>query len=194
MLQSLILKTKFANQPIGTSTKALTNLFFLLKKLTKMKHTLQFSTLFFLVLFLFTACNRKATEAEPLPANISDYVHAYTTGSISKAAAVRVRLTAPFVEKEENVGSILDGKVFNIKPPVKGTATWEDEQTIIFQPEEELESNTHYLAQVYLDKIYPNLPKEVRSFEFNFYTREQHFYISWDGLQNDPAGNSRCCR
>ena len=190
MLQYLILKTKFADHPIGTITTAWTKVFFLTKKLTKMKHTLRISALFFLVFILFTACNRKATEAEPLPTNISDYIHAYTTGSISKAAAVRVRLTAPLIEKE-NVGSILDGKVFNIKPSVKGTATWEDEQTIIFQPEEELQSNTHYLAQVYLDKIYPDLPKEVRSFEFNFYTREQHFYISWDGLQNDPAGNEK---
>ena len=190
MLQSLIIKTKFADQPIGTPTTILTDLFFLIKKIAKMKHPIRILTILSCSLFAFASCNQKATEATPLPANISDYVNAYTTGSISKAAPLRVRLTAPIVAKE-NVGSILDGKVFNIKPSVKGTATWEDEQTILFEPEEELQSNTQYLAEVFLNKIYPDLPSEVQSFEFNFYTREQHFYISWDGLQNDPAGSEK---
>ena len=100
-----------------------------------------------------------------MPDSVKNYVYAYTSGSISRALPIQVQLTSPV--GENFVGETLEKGVVKFTPSIDGVATWKDGQTIIFQPDENLPSNTHYLAKVSLSKLFPSVPSEAKTFEFN---------------------------
>ena len=42
-----------------------------------------------------------------------------------------------------------------------------------------------------LGEIFDDVPTAANTFEFNFQTKEQHYFIKIEGLRNDPSGNER---
>ncbi|MEM6967349.1 MAG: MG2 domain-containing protein, partial [Bacteroidota bacterium] len=155
-----------------------------------MKHQ-SIPSLFFvtiLLLFGFSSCDQ-STDAKEITESIANYVYSYTSGSISKATPIRVQLTMSV--DNDLVGSEVEKDVISFKPSIEGTATWVNTQTILFQPNEYLPSNKKYLGKVALSKIFEKLPADAKTFEFNFYTQEQHYYVSVEGLKNDPSGNEK---
>jgi len=140
-------------------------------------------------LITFNSCKQKDIVAKEMHESVSNYVYAYTTGEISKASPIQIQLTAPI--GKEMIGSEVDKDVIKFTPSVDGVATWKDAQTIVFQPNDNLSSNTKYLVKLSLEKLFNEVQTEAKTFEFNFSTREQHFYISVENLQNDPSGNEK---
>ena len=138
--------------------------------------------LFLLALLLIVSSCKKNREAEPLNDAVSSYLYAYTSGTISKASPIRVVFTQAAVGAEE-VGSDAPANLISFSPAVEGSATWENENTLLFEPGAHLASKTSYLATVQLGRIFPNAPKEASTFEFNFSTREQFFSVEVEGLQ-----------
>lgn len=130
---------------------------------------------------LLVSCN-KEQRAQKMPASVSSYVYAYTSGVISKAAPIRVRFAGPVVT-EEKVGQAADAKLVSFTPSIAGSAVWEDAQTILFTPDSEMASATAYVAKVNLQRVFDNLPADARSFEFDFRTRDQSFNVQLEGLE-----------
>ena len=134
----------------------------------------------FLGIFPFSSCKREP-EAAKLPEGIGEYVYAFTSGVVSKGTPIRVRFVNAVVDENE-IGETAPNGLINISPSVKGNAVWEDTRTLRFDPAEPLSSGQAYVAKVNLDKIVVNVPKGMRSFEFDFRTRDQYFELSVDGL------------
>lgn len=135
-------------------------------------------TLFFLI--LFTAC-RQEKHASAMPENAGAYVYGYTSGIISREDPIRVRFASQVAAMEE-VGQEAAGNLIAFAPSVSGTAIWEDEQTLRFEPDTPLKSGTVYVATVKLSELFDNLPSDVQNLEFEFHTRNQYFQVSTAGL------------
>jgi uncharacterized protein YfaS (alpha-2-macroglobulin family) len=156
-----------------------------------MKNLTFLSSLTFLFLILLApACNREKV-AEPVTEAVSQYVYAYTSGVISRADPIRIQFSQVAVG-ENQVGQNAAENILRFTPSIAGTAYWENEQTLVFQPEEFLPANTPYLTTVALDQVFGNVEKEAQQFEFNFHTRELYFDIEIEGLESqDPKDLSK---
>jgi hypothetical protein len=158
-----------------------------------MKFNLPLSIVFFALLgiVISPSCKKKEmNRATEIPEAVKSYVYAYTAGVISKNSPVRVQfagaaVTADMVGKE--AGGIID-----FTPGISGSAVWETDHTLRFDPKESWESGTGYLAKVSLNKVFDNLPKEAGSFEFNFLVREQGLALEVFGISApDPNDLSK---
>ena len=151
-----------------------------------MKLYLRFPFLFLLALALFfsgsfSSC-KKTTKAKVMSENASKYVYAYTSGTISVSAPIRVGFADALVEADQ-IGQQAGPNLLRFRPQVPGTVRWEDDRTLLFEPDEWLQPNTPYVATVNLGELFPNAPADARSFEFDFQTREQHLEVYLDGLE-----------
>lgn len=145
-----------------------------------------------IVLIINILSCKKKTQTYIVPdAEFSAYVNAYTSGEISKTGAVMVRFNDAAVSSNR-VGTPLSNGVFRLTPNVAGTAEWEDERTIKFAPSDDFKSGENYVVGVRLDKIFDKVPGELKDFEFNFRTREQHLRVNFEGIRApDPSDLSQ---
>jgi hypothetical protein len=116
---------------------------------------------------------------------VSKYVYAFTSGSINRDEAIRVRFVSAAVGKEQ-VGQKVSGTVFSISPAIEGQAVWEDDRTIKLKPTTPLPSGKKYKGTVYLRRIYSEAPSIARVFDFDFSVRETAFEVIADGVRSDP--------
>lgn len=144
------------------------------------KHISQNLVVAILISLALFSC-RKSRKAKPMPSEISSYIYAYTSGTISKTAPIRVRFTNSVIEKDKIGGEV--GSIISFSPYIDGKAIWEDDRTILVEPKTPLSSKTNYLGSINLEKLYKNLPKGLSTFEFDFQTRELYFDVSTDGLR-----------
>lgn len=139
-----------------------------------------------LLLTMMFACKQQRVAKE-MPTSLSDFIYAYTSGEISKAAPVKVRFTSNLI-KPELVGTELDEDVLTFRPKIKGKAVWENDRTILFTPEEYLDPDKDFIGRVNLEKLYKNLPDDAKEFEFGFKSKAQNFSVSFKGLKGiDPS-------
>lgn len=137
-----------------------------------------------LISLTFTNCKNEE-HAREMHESIASYVYAYTSGIISKADEIRVRFTSAVIDTE-SIGMAADG-ILSFSPSIDGTASWEDDHTLLFQPEGYLTSGKSYVGTVALRKLFDNLPKEAGSFEFDFRTKDQGFSVGIDGLRAEDG-------
>ena len=141
-----------------------------------------FSVTFLSLIFAlsFSACKREQ-RADAIPESLSSYVYGFTSGVISKASPIRVRFASAMVDSSK-VGTAVKSGVIAFEPAISGQATWEDDRTLLFEPENNLASSTAYIATVNLSKLIDNLPRGTGSFEFDFRTRDQYFDLQTNGF------------
>ena len=143
-------------------------------------------TVFFI--FLQFSCS-KVVKSEAYYQAISRYVYAYTSGSIGRTDAIRVRFVDA-AATQDKIGKKVSKELFSISPAIPGDAVWEDDRTIKLQPSEPLAYGARYTGTVALGKIFSEVPKVAKVFEFEFNVRELAFEVVTDGLQiadgNDP--------
>jgi len=189
-IQSLFLKIKANNKILSLHKNFIFSILLKNQNMIKMKFQNLPSLLFVSLILLvgYSSC-KSDLEAKEMTTNMSNYIYTYTSNSISKADPIRIQLTSPV--GKDLVGTEVDQNVFSFKPSIEGTAQWQDEQTIVFQPKENLPSDKHYLGKFALSKVFKKVPSDAKTFEFNFSTKEQHFYISIEGLKNDPDGDEK---
>ncbi|MBI5916860.1 MAG: hypothetical protein HY842_15915 [Bacteroidetes bacterium] len=136
----------------------------------------------------FSACGKKQiARAKEIPEAVKSYVYAYTAGIISSTDPVRIRFAGAAVT-EDKIGEDADD-VLSFTPSVSGTAIWEDDHTVRFEPEDGWESGTAYIAKVLLTEVFDNLPKEAESFEFDFLVREQSLSAEVFGIEAEDQGD-----
>ena len=144
----------------------------------------------FLVLFIQNSCKREPV-AKPMAASVNAYVYAFTSGTISRTSSIRVRFTNPVVEAEK-IGQSVESGIINFRPEIPGKGFWEDDKTLVFEPESVLNSKTKYIASVQLAKLYDDVPAEAKSFDFDFRTAELYFDVAVEGMEAaDPNDLSK---
>ena len=140
----------------------------------------------FLLALLSISCS-KTPKNEAWYSAVSQYIYAYTSGAIGRDDAIRVRFVHPAVGSDK-IGQPLASDVFNIKPSVGGQAVWEDERTIVLIPSEPLSYGSRYTGTVALDKLFSDVPKIARAFDFEFSVRDLSFDVLVEGVRTeDPA-------
>ncbi|HET9052580.1 MAG TPA: hypothetical protein VFM90_00300, partial [Cyclobacteriaceae bacterium] len=142
--------------------------------------------LFVLAPLLFSACNKKEKITGVDPA-FSRYIDGYTSGVISKAAAIRVRLAAE-TPSTHALNEVLKDPLFSFTPSVKGKAYWVDARTIEFKPDEYLSPGQLYTVHFKLSKA-TDVPDAFQIFTFNVQAVTPGFRVKENGLKT--VGNSK---
>src|ERR1700722_6451139 len=73
------------------------------------------------------------------------YISAYTSGTISREAPIRIQLTNDAVKPGE-INTTVAKKLFDFSPSIAGAAVWIDTRTIEFRPSEKMKPGETYKA------------------------------------------------
>ncbi len=152
----------------------------------------KFNATFLRTLLLLTvtislfSCSKKDKWIDVDPA-FSKYIEAYTTGTVSKTAAVRIKLAADAATTHA-VGEAVKESLFKISPSVKGKAFWLDARTIEFKPDSWLKPDQMYTITFNLGKVTKTTSK-FSEFKFNMKTVKPSFKVVQDGLRSTGVKN-----
>ncbi len=136
-------------------------------------------------LFLFS-CSKKDKWIEVDPA-FSKYIDAYTTGTVSKTTAIRIKL-ADDANTTHAVGEAVEEPLFSISPSVKGKAFWLDARTIEFKPDSWLKPDQLYEVKFKLGKV-TKTPDKYVDFNFSMRTVKPSFKVDHNGLRSNGLKN-----
>ncbi len=132
------------------------------------------------------SCSKKDKWIDVDPA-FSKYIDAYTTGTISKTSAVRIKLAADAATTHA-VGEAVKESLFSISPSVKGKAYWLDARTIEFKPDNALKPDQLYQVNFKLGKVTKTSGK-FSEFKFSIKTVKPSFKVDNDGLRSNGIKN-----
>ncbi len=136
-----------------------------------------------LLVLLFTSCQDRGSVSDDFSSPRSlfvDHVSSYTGGVVSVASDIRLRLNRSI--PDSLVGTMVEN-VFNFSPKVEGSASWEDNRTIVFQPLKNLDYDQKYEATANLKTILPSINKSKEKFRFVFQTLIQNYEAQIDGIK-----------
>ncbi|MGC6431848.1 MAG: alpha-2-macroglobulin family protein [Jejuia sp.] len=134
-----------------------------------------------MVITLATSCKKKAVETDNI-FKFRDYISYTTSGMTSVASPIQINL-ANEVEIWE-MGQEISDNIVSIKPHVEGSLKVANKHTLIFTPDEHLESDTEYTVILKLDDIYKNMPKGFENYTFQFKTITPSFNLLTNSLQS----------
>nr|HNH22417.1 hypothetical protein [Ferruginibacter sp.] len=132
------------------------------------------------------SCNKKVKWIDVDP-TFSKYIDAYTTGTISKTAAIRIKL-ATDASTTHAVGEEVKESLFSFSPSVKGKAFWLDARTIEFKPEKWLTPDEMYEVSFKLGKV-TKVPSKYADFRFSMKTVKPSFRLTDEGLRSTGVKN-----
>jgi len=136
-------------------------------------------------ILFFCSCKDKDNELKTLSDDLNkyqEYITEVTQGIISSRSDVRVVLTNPIAAWNSN--EVLDNKLFKLTPNVAGKVVALDNRTIAFVPEKEFNQNTEYQFTLALGDIIKDMPKDLKTLNFNVKIVEQQFSIYTNALQS----------
>ena len=136
--------------------------------------------LVFLLAILIHACGSDSDKKIQTDPAYGEYIFAYTSGVISSTDPILVQLTEPY-SGSLRTNDALPDNIFNFEPKISGQTVWLDESTLKFIPDENLKSNTIFRGKLNLSLL-RDVPKEMKTFEFQFQTVKQNLSIYIDGL------------
>lgn len=139
------------------------------------------SGLFLLFMAGVLSCKRNAPENFNSLTPINPYVYAYSSGVISKSGAVKVKFATEVAAIRE-IGKAAPEDLLVLRPQVEGSLTWEDENTLRFDPSEPLPSSTTFDVEVNVKKAVAKAKGENAAFKFKVRTKDQYFQSSSEGL------------
>ena len=134
----------------------------------------------------FLVKSQKIVKNEAYFEAISKYIYAYSGGTIGNDELLRVRFVNAAVSQEQ-VGQNVPSNIFHTYPKIDGQAIWEDDRTILLKPSTVLPFGKKYTVDVALSKIYPEVPKNARIFQYSFRVRELAYEVITEGISADPA-------
>ncbi|MBQ0768502.1 MAG: hypothetical protein KBT58_04370 [Bizionia sp.] len=136
---------------------------------------------FILCLSFLISCKNEPVDTDNL-FKFRDYISYTTSGRVMASSPIKVSLSNPVDNWETD--KELTNDIFSISPHVSGTLVANNTRAFSFIPDETLEADTEYTVTVYLGEIYKNLPKEYKSYTFQFKTIAPNFTIVTNELQS----------
>ncbi|GGG15601.1 membrane protein [Dokdonia pacifica] len=135
-----------------------------------------------LSLFLITCDKKGADQPTDNLFKYKEYISYATSGRQSIANPITVKVGKALTQFE--VDQEIPSDVFKIIPKTSGKVTVSGQRVLRFVPDEPLNSDTEYSVTLLLDKLYDDLPKEIRAFTFNFKTITPDFKVDLRALQS----------
>lgn len=132
---------------------------------------------------LFITCDKKGNE-QPTDNlfKYKEYISYATSGRQSIANPITIRVAKALTQFE--VDQEIPSDILKITPKTSGKLTVSGQRTLIFVPDELLDTDTEYALTLHLDKLYDDLPKEMRAYAFSFKTITPDFKVDLRALQS----------
>lgn len=130
------------------------------------------------ILFVPVSCSKNKNPFEVDPA-FSAYVLSFTSGIVSGATTIQVRLIQEVAGAEP--GKTLAENPFSFSPGIEGKAVWVDKQTLQFVPETRLKPGTLYEAGFALHQ-FADVPSGLKKMTFRFQTMKQYIRFEFNGI------------
>ncbi len=134
-----------------------------------------------LILSILFSCSEsdQANQNEINKSQYADLVSSYTAGFISSQSEIKIKLAKSM--DGITPGTTVVDKLFSFQPSINGKAYWEDNRTLVFQPENGLESGQKYKAVLLLNRFMETGP-DKEEFQFSFECIPQNFEVKVEGL------------
>jgi alpha-2-macroglobulin len=107
------------------------------------------------------------------------YISAYTSGSVSRRAQIRVLFVGNVGSEGQDPAQL--GEYLEFSPAIPGSMAWKSPRELVFTPDAELQPGTTYQAVLNVDR-FMSLPKEYSRFEFSFSAILENIDIQLQGL------------
>lgn len=137
-----------------------------------MSRTIKLLCALFLSL-LMIGCGKKTEVSDE--SNFSNYIEAYTQGTISRNASLRVVLSN--ASEKAQPGQEVSDKLFSLSPSVEGTTVWVDNYTLEFHPKEQLKRGQEYNVTFHLGKVTEVEDSDLEDFVFAVQVRKQNIHV-----------------
>ncbi|HRZ96300.1 MAG TPA: MG2 domain-containing protein [Paludibacter sp.] len=144
---------------------------------------------FFIVTFILLpfSCKKELKSLHIDPA-FSGYVISFTSGVVSNASKVQVRLVQEVTDAKP--GKVLEKNPFDFSPGVKGRAYWVDKQTIEFAPDEKFSSGDIYTVSFDLSQ-FVQVPSNLKTLKFRFQVMKQNVRYEFNGISPYSESNMK---
>ncbi len=142
-------------------------------------------TMVLLSFILFSTISCKDNSKKATTDNLykfKNYVYYTTSGRVSVIQPIKVILAKDVDNWEAN--QEIDDAIFSISPSVKGKLLAQNKRTLVFNPEQPLQSDTEYTVSLKLKKLFPEAKSEFKKYKFSFKTIKQNFKVNVDNLQS----------
>ena len=143
----------------------------------------QIKQVFYCMLFLsiLFACSKseQINQDEINKTKYAELVSSYTTGFISSQSEIKIKLA----KSVDGItpGTIVEDRLFSFQPSIDGKTYWEDNRTLVFQPENALKSGQKYKVVLLLNRFMETEPDKEK-FQFDFECIPQNFEVKIEGL------------
>ncbi|MCX2746051.1 MG2 domain-containing protein [Mangrovivirga sp. M17] len=131
-------------------------------------------------LFLTLGCNNDHDDFSSQKGLFVDYISSYTGGVISVGSNIKIRLAKSF---PDSLLDEIDTDVFNFSPSIEGKSYFENNNTLVFEPQANLPYDQEYKATVDLGKIFTEIDSDKEEFKFIFQTFIQNYEASIRGFK-----------
>ena len=131
----------------------------------------------------FITCDKKGNE-QPTDNlfKYKEYISYATSGRQSIANPINIRVAKALTQFE--VDQEIPSDILKISPKTSGKLTISGQRTLTFVPDKLLDTDTEYAVTLHLDKLYDDLPKEMRTYAFSFKTITPDFKVDLGALQS----------
>ncbi|MDT0558182.1 MG2 domain-containing protein [Ichthyenterobacterium sp. W332] len=136
----------------------------------------------FAILLAFAiSCKKQVTETDNI-FRFRDYISYTTSGRVSVVEPIKITLANPI--ESLNLENDLPSDILKIKPHVSGKLVAVNKHSLQFTPDEALDADTEYAVVVNLGKLYDAIPKDYKTYTFQFKTITPNFNIVTNALQS----------
>ncbi|MGZ5244183.1 MAG: alpha-2-macroglobulin family protein, partial [Bacteroidia bacterium] len=125
-------------------------------------------------IYFFSNSGKASTKHSSNP-EFSQYISAFTAGTISREGTIRIQLTGAREDSTENSENLED--LFDFEPNIDGKISWIDPYTIEFKPDKMLPTGTSYQGTFHLGELL-DVADSFDKFFFTFHTITQSFELS----------------
>lgn len=122
----------------------------------------------------------KRNQPEKIDPRFSKFIESYSSGTLSKASTIRIRLASE-IPVAHTLNKPLTDRLFDFSPSVKGKAFWIDARTIEFRPDKHLDPDRRYEVSFKLGELM-EIPDDFKNFQFSFQTIKPDFTVEYTGL------------
>ncbi|NRD18781.1 hypothetical protein HNV08_01875 [Winogradskyella eckloniae] len=134
-----------------------------------------------LIVIAAYSCKDKTIETDNI-FKYRNYISYTTSGLVSVAEPIKISLSDTVAGWE--IDKVLPTDLIKITPHVQGELKAMNNHTVLFTPDENLESATEYTVKIKLSEVYNDIPKEFEDYTFQFKTITPSFNITTQNLQS----------
>jgi uncharacterized protein YfaS (alpha-2-macroglobulin family) len=139
-----------------------------------------FFVLLGIILSLFS-CNTGNPEADNI-FEFKDYIYQTTAGTVSVKEPIIIGLQKQLPNLGES--GELPADILNISPKISGKLLVQNNKTLRFQPDTDLQPDTQYSVTVKIEDLYEDVKEEFKQYTFVFKTIAPNFSVTTNNLQS----------